>query len=60
MPLIKSASKEAIGHNIKVEEESGKPKKQAVAIGLNVAREAGAHIPKPKESHSSHRHKEHR
>ncbi len=58
MPLIKSASKEAIGKNIATEEAAGKPKAQAIAIGLNTAREAGAHIPKPKESH--HRHKEHR
>lgn len=60
MPLIKSASKEALGHNIKAEENAGKGKEQAVAIGLNVAREAGAHIPKPKHSESTHRHKEHR
>jgi hypothetical protein len=46
MPLIKSASKKAIGKNIKREEEAGKPRKQAVAIALNVARKAGANIPK--------------
>ena len=45
MPLIKSASKSAIGKNIK-EEEKTKPKKQAIAIALNVARSAGAKIPK--------------
>ena len=44
MPLIKSASKKAIGENIKREEAAGKPKKQAVAISLNVARKAGAKI----------------
>ena len=62
MPLIKSGSKESIGENIKTEEEAGKPKKQAVAIGLNVAREAGAHIPKKKgmKKESHHRNKEHR
>ena len=61
MPLDKSGSKESIGKNIATEEAAGKPKDQAVAIGLNVAREAGAHIPKLKESHSDHhRHKEHR
>ncbi len=48
MPLIKSASKKAIGKNIK-EEEKTKPHKQAVAIALNVARKAGAHIKKPKK-----------
>jgi hypothetical protein len=58
MPLDKSGTKESIGKNIKTEEAADKPKKQAVAIGLNVAREAGAHIPKPKAEH--HRHKEHR
>jgi len=46
MPLVKSKSKKAIGENIKTEENAGKPKKQAVAIALNVARKAGAHIPK--------------
>jgi hypothetical protein len=44
MPLIKSASKDAIGKNIKMEEKT-KPKKQAVAIALNVARKAGGMIP---------------
>ena len=46
MPLVKSKSKKAIGKNIKTEEEAGKPKKQAVAIALNVARKAGAKIPR--------------
>jgi Family of unknown function (DUF6496) len=46
MPLIKSKSKKAIGENIKIEEDAGKPKKQAIAIALNTAREAGAKIPK--------------
>jgi hypothetical protein len=46
MPLIKSGSKKAIGENIKREEGAGKPKKQAVAIALNVARKAGAKIPR--------------
>jgi hypothetical protein len=46
MPLIKSKSKAAIGKNIKREEEAGKPKKQAIAIALNVSRKAGAKIPK--------------
>ena len=46
MPLIKSKSKSAIGKNIKAEEAANKPHKQAVAIALNVAREAGAKIPK--------------
>ena len=46
MPLVKSKSKKAIGENIKREEMAGKPKKQAVAIALNVARKAGGKIPK--------------
>lgn len=45
MPLIKSSSKKDIGKNIKTEEKAGKPKKQAIAIALNTAREAGAKIP---------------
>ena len=40
MPLIKSSSKKAVGKNIKKEIASGKPKKQAVAIALNVQRKA--------------------
>lgn len=40
MPLIQSSSRKAVGKNIKKEEEAGKPKKQAIAIGLNVQRKA--------------------
>ena len=41
MPLVKSASKKAVSKNIKTEMEiGGKPQKQAVAIALNVQREA--------------------
>ena len=46
MPLIKGGSKKAIGKNIETEKAAGKPQKQAVAIALNVARKAGAKIPK--------------
>ena len=46
MPLIKSKSKKAIGINIKTEMAAGKPQKQAVAIALDVARRAGAKMPK--------------
>jgi hypothetical protein len=49
MPLEKSKSKKAIGHNIAAEIEAGKPKKQAIAIALDVARKAGAKIPKKKD-----------
>lgn len=48
MPLIKSKSKKAIGENIKSEEAAGKPKKQAIAIALDVSRKSGANIPKKK------------
>lgn len=46
MPLIKSKSKAAIGKNIETEIAANKPRKQAIAIALNTAREAGAKIPK--------------
>lgn len=46
MPLIKSASKAAIGKNIRAEKEAGKPQKQAVAIALETARRAGGNIPR--------------
>ena len=40
MPLIKSKSDKAVEKNIKEELKSGKPQKQAVAIALNVQRQA--------------------
>lgn len=46
MPLIKSKSKKAISENIRTEIKAGRPQKQAVAIALNTARQAGAKIPK--------------
>ncbi len=50
MPLIKSKSRKAIGENINRELEAGRSRKQAVAIALSVARQAGGKIPKkPKE-----------
>jgi hypothetical protein len=39
MPLIKSGSAEAVGKNIKTLKKEGTPKKQAVAIALNVERD---------------------
>ena len=38
MPLVKSSSQKAVGENIKLEKEAGKPKKQAIAIALSVQR----------------------
>ena len=37
---MKSKSKEAVSKNIKTEIKAGKPQNQAVAIALNVQREA--------------------
>lgn len=45
MPLLKG--KKNIGRNIK-EEEKTHPRKQAIAIALNVARKSGVKIPKRK------------
>jgi hypothetical protein len=51
MPLLKG--KKNIGHNVKVEEEHGKPKDQAVAIALHTAGvpkkgKAHKHVPNKK------------
>lgn len=40
MPLIKSTSKKAFGHNIGAEIKAGKPQKQAVAIAFSEKRQA--------------------
>lgn len=40
MPLIKSASKDAVSENIRREVDAGRPQKQAVAIALDVQRRA--------------------
>jgi hypothetical protein len=39
MPLMKSSSNEAVGKNYDKERESGKSKKQSLAIALSVERE---------------------
>jgi hypothetical protein len=40
MPLEKSKSKKAFGHNVAAEVKAGKPQKQAVAIAYSEKREA--------------------
>lgn len=45
MPLVKSSSKQAISRNIRTEVAAGRPQKQAVAIALNTARQAGGKVP---------------
>jgi hypothetical protein len=42
MPLVKGYSQKSVSKNIKTEMKSGKPQKQAVAIALNVAKQAKA------------------
>jgi hypothetical protein len=39
MPLDKSGTEASVGRNIKAEMKAGRPKKQAVAIALNVERD---------------------
>lgn len=46
MPLKRGTSRKVIGENIKREVAAGRPKKQAIAIALNKARESGAKIPR--------------
>ncbi len=48
MPLDRSGSKASIGKNIATEVAAGDPRKQAIAIALNVARKAGAKIKRAK------------
>ncbi|MCX6989448.1 MAG: hypothetical protein NTX49_00020 [Chlamydiae bacterium] len=50
MPIKKGYSRSIIGKNIKMEEGYGRPKKQAVAIALNVARDAAMKAGKPSKA----------
>jgi hypothetical protein len=50
MPLKKGFSRATIGKNIKMEEKAGRPKKQAIAIALNVARDAAMKAGKPSKA----------
>ena len=56
MPLNKSGSKAAVGHNIAAEMSAGKPRKQAIAIALDVQRRVGGSVaPKPKKGFGARR-----
>jgi len=50
MPLKKGFSRATIGKNIKMEEKSGRPRKQAIAIALNVVRDAAMKAGKPSKA----------
>lgn len=50
MPLVKSRSPKAVSENIRREMEAGKPQKQAVAIALNVQRNAKGKRKMPENS----------
>ena len=50
MPLKKGYSRKSIGKNISTEEKAGKPRKQAIAIALNVARKAAERAGKPSKA----------
>lgn len=49
MPLVKSKAPKAVGVNIGREVAAGKPRKQAIAIALDVQRRAGGGKKKPKK-----------
>lgn len=52
MPLVQSNSKEAIAQNIRVEMKQGKkPRKQAIAIALDIARRNGGYKTKKEASY---------
>ncbi len=56
MPLMKSKSKQAFGHNVKAEMDSGRPQKQALAIAYATKRRAkmakGGMVEEPEQEDS--------
>lgn len=50
MPLKKGYGDKTISANIKTEMAAGKPKKQAIAISLNTARDAAKKAGKPSKA----------
>jgi len=50
MPMKKGYSRKSVSENIKTEMAAGKPKKQAVAISLDVARKAAMKAGKPSKA----------
>ena len=56
MPLDKSGSPQSVGKNVKAEMKAGKPRKQAIAIALNVERESakGKRKAKLEEAYAKH------
>lgn len=49
MPLKRGKSRATVSQNIETEIAAGKPRAQAVAISLDIARRSGADIPPPKK-----------
>ena len=49
MPLKKGTSRETISENIRREIAAGRPRDQAIAISLDMARRSGAKIPKKRK-----------
>jgi hypothetical protein len=50
MPLKMGYSRKSIGKNIKAEEKTGRPRKQAIAIALSTARKAAEKAGKPSKA----------
>ncbi len=53
MPLKHSSSKKAVGENIRREMDAGRPRKQSIAIALDVQRRAKRE-PKKNVKHRTH------